>query len=264
MHRLRRLLANPAARRAGLVAYTSGVLYLGYSARGIDNELSQRSLPSGWRACCEKRPLTPAQQGLPGKLSSIVGPDNVQENVEQRGSRLGRGEAFVVVKPGSIQEAVDALQACVEAEAAVLPQGANTGLTGASVPRGHEHGVDRPTVVINMTRLDKIMPIDDGKRMVCLAGAGIHSVLQRAASLGVESHSVLGSIFLNPTTAAGVAFGSGGTQLRKGPVCECGWSQTHAPRYPLASREGSCALRRARWDPRAGRHRACAVRQGER
>ena len=33
-----------------------------------------------------------------------------------------------------------------------------------------------------------------------------------------ESHSVLGSTFLNPTTAAGVAFGSGGTQCRKGPA----------------------------------------------
>eukprot|EP00965_Chrysotila_dentata_P097997 3240788-Pleurochrysis_carterae.AAC.1 len=33
-----------------------------------------------------------------------------------------------------------------------------------------------------------------------------------------ESHSVLGSVFLNPTVAAGVAFGSGGTQLRKGPA----------------------------------------------
>ena len=33
-----------------------------------------------------------------------------------------------------------------------------------------------------------------------------------------ESHSVLGSTFLNPTTAAGVAFGSGGTQVRKGPA----------------------------------------------
>jgi D-lactate dehydrogenase (quinone) len=31
-----------------------------------------------------------------------------------------------------------------------------------------------------------------------------------------ESHSTLGSTFLNPTTAAGVAFGSGGTQIRKG------------------------------------------------
>jgi D-lactate dehydrogenase (quinone) len=33
-----------------------------------------------------------------------------------------------------------------------------------------------------------------------------------------ESHSILGSTFLNPTTAAGVAFGSGGTQCRKGPA----------------------------------------------
>lgn len=33
-----------------------------------------------------------------------------------------------------------------------------------------------------------------------------------------ESHSILGSTFLNPTTAAGIAFGSGGTQCRKGPA----------------------------------------------
>jgi D-lactate dehydrogenase (quinone) len=33
-----------------------------------------------------------------------------------------------------------------------------------------------------------------------------------------ESHSILGSTFLNPTTAAGVALGSGGTQCRKGPA----------------------------------------------
>ena len=33
-----------------------------------------------------------------------------------------------------------------------------------------------------------------------------------------DSHSVLGSIFLNPSVAAGVAFGSGGTQIHKGPA----------------------------------------------
>jgi D-lactate dehydrogenase (quinone) len=33
-----------------------------------------------------------------------------------------------------------------------------------------------------------------------------------------ESHSTLGSTFLNPTVAAGVAFGSGGTMCRKGPA----------------------------------------------
>jgi hypothetical protein len=32
-----------------------------------------------------------------------------------------------------------------------------------------------------------------------------------------DSHSVLGSIFLNPSVAAGVSYGSGGTQIRKAP-----------------------------------------------
>lgn len=37
--------------------------------------------------------------------------------------------------PGTLQEAVDVLRACVAAGVAVVPQGANTGLTGGSVPR---------------------------------------------------------------------------------------------------------------------------------
>ena len=213
MRGLPRLASSAFARRAAIGTYTGAAIALGYALRGADEEQKQRQLPLGWRACCEARALTPAQQALPDKLSAIVGESHVERAVEQRGSRLGLGEAFVVVKPGTLQEAVDALQACVDADACVIPQGANTGLTGGSVPRGAEKGVDRPTVVINMLRMNHIMPIDDGARMVCLAGAGIHSVLQKAASMNKESHSVLGSIFLNPTTAAGIAFGSGGTQV---------------------------------------------------
>ena len=88
---------------------------------------------------------------------------------------------------------------------------------GGSVPRDADTtpGLDRPSVVINFSRLRTITPIDDGKRLVCLAGAGIQDALHKANALGVDSHSELGSFFLNPTVAAGVAFGSGGTQLRK-------------------------------------------------
>ena len=158
-------MTSAFSRRAAFAAYSGGAVAIGYALRGADEEQKRRQLPMGWRACCESRALTPAQQALPDKLTAIVGALNVERGVEQRGSRMGRGEAFVVVKPGSLREALEALQACVDADACVIPQGANTGLTGGSVPR--EMGVDRPTVVINMLRLNHIMPIDDGKRMVC-------------------------------------------------------------------------------------------------
>jgi D-lactate dehydrogenase (quinone) len=218
LERARLVLASPGFRRFGFAAWTGGALAAGYALRSKDEEQSRRQLPTGWRACCDGKQLTPAQAALQPKLREIVGAANVKTEVEQKGSRLGSGIAFAVVRPGTLQECLDCLQACVDADVCILPQGANTGLTGASVPRAPDAGLDRPTVVINMTRLDTIIPIDEGKRMVCLGGAGILSVRQKAATFDCESHSVLGSIFLNPTTAAGVAFGSGGTQLRKGPV----------------------------------------------
>jgi D-lactate dehydrogenase len=71
-----------------------------------------------------------------------------------------------------------------------------------------------------MKELDTIFPIDNGERVVCLAGVGLASLQQFVQEQfpDRESHSILGSTFLNPTTAAGVAFGSGGTQMRKGPA----------------------------------------------
>mmetsp|Transcript_28656 Transcript_28656/g.94224 ORF Transcript_28656/g.94224 Transcript_28656/m.94224 type:complete len:643 (-) Transcript_28656:275-2203(-) len=205
---------------AGSLPWAAGALAVGFWAGSTDNEQRNRRLPSGFNACacCDARPLTDAQQALRPKLEGIVGSGNVSHDVEQNGARIGLGKAFCVVKPGTIEEALEVLQACVDADVCVLPQGANTGLTGGSVPRGAGSTLDRPTVVLNMRRLNSIIPIDGGERVVCLAGAGIYDVLTKAASLGRESHSVLGSIFLNPSTGAGIAFGSGGTQTKKGPV----------------------------------------------
>jgi D-lactate dehydrogenase len=71
-----------------------------------------------------------------------------------------------------------------------------------------------------MKRLDTFFPIDDGHRVVCLAGTGIGNLATTITQWfpDRESHSILGSTFLNPTTAAGVAFGSGGVYVRKGPA----------------------------------------------
>lgn len=88
-----------------------------------------------------------------------------------------------------------------------------------SVPR-NDTADTRPAVVLSMKRLDEHFPIDDGNRVVCLAGCGISKLASSLHSWFPEreTHSVLGSTFLNPTTAAGVAFGSGGVYVRKGPA----------------------------------------------
>jgi D-lactate dehydrogenase len=75
-------------------------------------------------------------------------------------------------------------------------------------------------VTISTKRLNRILPIgDDGLQVLCFSGAGIFDLQAKLAQeYKRDSHSVLGSIFLNPSVGAGVAFGSGGTQIRKGPV----------------------------------------------
>ena len=81
-----------------------------------------------------------------------------QQNVYLKGARLGQGTALAVCRPGTLQEAVDSLRAIVEADAIVIPQGANTGLTGGSVPRDD---TNRTAVVLNMRRLNKIIKISN-------------------------------------------------------------------------------------------------------
>ena len=73
----------------------------------------------------------------------------------------------------------------------------------SSVPRNDTPDT-RPNVVLSLKRLDTHFPIDDGKRVVCLAGCGISTLASSIQSWfpDRESHSILGSTFLNPTTAA--------------------------------------------------------------
>ncbi|CAK9058776.1 Quinone-dependent D-lactate dehydrogenase (D-lactate dehydrogenase) (D-LDH), partial [Durusdinium trenchii] len=160
--------------------------------------------------------LTEAQKKLPEQLKALLGAENVKSNVNVRGSRLGKGTAMLVLKPGTLREALQALELCAKAEVAVLPQGANTSLTGGSVPR---NDCDRPFVIINMRRAKKIMPVGDTPNLaLCFAGAGIFQLQTELQKRHRDSHSVLGSMFLNPSVAAGVSYGSGGTQIRKGPA----------------------------------------------
>ena len=160
---------------------------------------------------CESPELSPEHQNLVKILKRIVGNKNFLNGREEttetaaylKGARMGKGSALAIVRPKKLRQIQEIVQEAVDAGCAVLVQGSNTGLTGGSTPREQSDG--RPTVVISMKHFDTAFPIDDGEKVVCLAGVGLaslkHFVNENFPDR--ESHSILGSTFLNPTTAAG-------------------------------------------------------------
>ena len=71
---------------------------------------------------------------LLAELRRLVGPSNLLTEAEQtaryrKGFRSGEGDALAVIFPGTLLELWRALQALVQADAVILMQAANTGLT---------------------------------------------------------------------------------------------------------------------------------------
>lgn len=106
-----------------------------------------------------------------GALCAVVGDanvlvdDDVRAPYETDWTRRWSGRALAVVRPGSTAEAGAILRVCGEHGAAVVPQGGNTGMVGAGVPRGGE-------VVLSLARLTELGEVDAGSMQVS-AGAGV-------------------------------------------------------------------------------------------
>lgn len=166
----------------------------------------------------------PARDGgtraaLLDRLRDVVGGRHVLSDARAMrryttGFRFGGGEALAVVRPGTLHEQWQVLQACVEADVIVIAQASNTGLTGGSTPTAG--GYDRDVVVISTTRLDAMFVIEDGRQVVCLPGATLHRLEQTLKPLGREPHSVIGSSCLGASVVGGVCNNSGGALTRRG------------------------------------------------
>ena len=161
-------------------------------------------LPNGLpRTCCEddntKNETTPqlteAQQQLSDRFSRLVGSENVLhcQRPDQPlsptttapylvGAReVGHGandeasppRVLCIVTPRELNHVSDLVEWAVQANCVVLVQGQNTGLTGGSVPHTSR---DRPVVVLSMKHLTGIVPLDQGQRVICMAGVGLASV----------------------------------------------------------------------------------------
>ncbi len=154
-------------------------------------------------------------------LRAIVGTAHVLSGDKptrrfRKGYRFGDGPVLAVVRPGTLVEQWRVLQAVVAADAVVIMQAANTGLTGGSTPDGADY--DRPVVIINTLRLTGIQLVNDGRQVVCLPGATLDRLEQLLAPLGREPHSVIGSSCIGASVLGGVCNNSGGALVRRGPA----------------------------------------------
>jgi FAD/FMN-containing dehydrogenase len=131
--------------------------------------------------------------------------DDVRAPYETDWTRRWSGQAAAVVRPGTTAEVAEILRVCGEQGLAVIPQGGNTGMVGAGVPRVGE----RPQVVLSMARFTELREVDAASMQVS-AGAGVTlAALQRhARAAGLD---------------AGVDFGARDSAMLGGLVaCDAG------------------------------------------
>lgn len=120
------------------------------------------------------------------------------------------GTARLVVRPGDTAQVSAVMSACARHGAAVVPQGGNTGLVGASVPRDHE-------VVVSLARLADIGDVDTALGQVTV-GAGVRLAALRDAAGAAGEDAGLDFAARDSCTIGGVvACDAGGARaLRHG------------------------------------------------
>lgn len=164
---------------------------------------------------------SPEHDAMLLELKQVIGKANVllsrrAKSAYAKGDRYGGGDVLAVLRPGTLVEMWKALQICVDNDLIVIPQSANTGLTGGSGPGDQDY--DREIVIISTLRINQIHLINDAREAVCLAGSTLHELGEVLAPHDREPHSVIGSTSVGASVVGGIANNSGGSQVRKGPA----------------------------------------------
>ncbi len=115
-----------------------------------------------------------------------------------------RGLTPAVVRPASAAEVAAVVRICAESRTAVVPQGGNTGMCGASVP-----DASGTAIVLNLGRMNRILEVDALNNTVSVEAGCVLAAIQQAArdagrlfplSLGAEGSCQIGG---NLSTNAG-------------------------------------------------------------
>lgn len=134
----------------------------------------------------------------------------------RKGWRSGEGDALAVVFPETLLQLWKVLNICVDHNTIIIMQAAKTGLTEGSTPSGDAY--DREVIVINTTRMKKIILLDQGKQVISFPGATLHRLEQLLKPLKRAPHSVIGSSCLGASIVGGIANNSGGALVKRGPA----------------------------------------------
>jgi FAD/FMN-containing dehydrogenase len=120
-------------------------------------------------------------------LRAVVGSDGVRTDpadlephvIDWR--RRYRGTTAAVVLPRSTVEVAAVVQACVRERVAIIPQGGNTGMSGAAVPLAQQGR----NLIVNLARMNRIRAIDrDNSTMTVDAGCVLRTIQEQAEAAG--------------------------------------------------------------------------------
>ena len=150
------------------------------------------------------------------------------------GFRSGFGGSVGVVFPKSLIELWETLKVCVDANCAIIMQATKTGLTEGSSPSGFDY--DREVIIINITRIKKIILLDGGKQVIAFPGSTLHELEGELTSIKRAPHSVIGSTTIGATIVGGIANNAGGA------LCKRGSSYTELSLYARVNQKGNLEL----------------------
>ncbi|SDH83662.1 FAD-binding oxidoreductase [Variovorax sp. OV700] len=127
--------------------------------------------------------------GVVGPARVLTDPGDTQPYQQDWRGRY-KGAALAVLMPGSTSEVAELVKACASLGVAIVPQGGNTGLTGGAVA-----GAERPAVILNLSRMNRIRDIDaTNNSLTAEAGCILANVREAADERQRQFPLLLGSV----------------------------------------------------------------------
>jgi len=156
----------------------------------------------------------PVPQGVLTHIEEIVGTTGVIRDPAEIAPYCvswrddWKGQVPMVVRPASAEDVAAVVKVCAEAGVPIVPQGGNTGLTGASQP--HD---DNSEILLSLSRMNRIRDLDTDNDTITVEAGCILQAIQQAAdaadrlfplSLAAEGSCQIGG---------NLATNAGGTQV---------------------------------------------------